>query len=549
MTFSLFVVVVVVVVLLSHVESFSSAATSLRSQSVDTTRANDPHMTCLSSHAVPSLVILGAAKGGTTDVWDMLATHHCKFNNGKHLTWKIEKEVNLLAHQLCGIEKDMCSARDVYMMLRCPRKLASDENFSACKAFYESKQLQASASASMESIKSSISERERATVSVERKVSYKSESDRFRYTATARPSLFFLYTQGSQLFRHIYQETKTPSLYMVLLRNPVERAISLYNHGQMFRLAQNPNVVTGDVLKIGYSLPLEDVLTVEFDILESSICKPLLDRIRAKAVHWTNSYSDSYNQTALFSDMRRIGVLYDQLRRCMASQLRAFNTHGNRKFPVTKSVNNMWNSSIDKSRRHRVNLRQFGLVLEGLYAAQLCGWLGSGLFSTTVEEGSGSTLMHSSRILIAQSELLFKERHQFFNNILLPFLHPPGCRTSENVVSDDDIATGGDMIAQSIIVNGSSLSQQQRAVKTATGSSNLTKRKIANQKLVKLPCALLTHSTKKRLHNFYQDNLPLLGLLRTLTTTFGKKGNNNNERRGSDDRFFTIAPANLNEWW
>ena len=157
--------------------------------------------------------------------------------------------------------------------------------------------------------------------------------------------------------------------------------------------------------------------------------------------------------------------------------------------------------------------------------------------------------MHSSRILIAQSELLFKERHQFFNNILLPFLHPPGCRTSENVVSDDDITTGGDMITQSIIVNGSSLSQQQRAVKTTTGSSNLTKRKIANQKLVKLPCALLTHSMKKRLHNFYQDNLPLLGLLRTLTTTFAKKGKNNNERRGSDDRFFTIAPANLNEWW
>lgn len=147
---------------------------------------NNSRYACLNSSAVPSLVILGAAKGGTTDVYDMLTTFHSLFN--KHRLWQIEKEVNLLAPHLCHksghareygraeLVADTCSADDVYVMLRCQRQLAAKENLTLCRQFLDKHDPRA--------------HDRHAAPAVSPHLPY-------QHTITARPSLFFQYTHGT----------------------------------------------------------------------------------------------------------------------------------------------------------------------------------------------------------------------------------------------------------------------------------------------------------------------------------------------------------------
>ena len=287
------------------------------------------HPSCLNSNAVPSLVILGAAKGGTTDVWDMLTTFHSKFNNPKLRPWKIEKEVNLLSPHMCSRDHNKhegCTPtpRDVYLMLRCPRKLAIQENYTACKQFFETQQLRQQ---HPRQHKSTLPQPQRAASPL--------SPLHFEYSATARPTLFFLYTQAAQLFRQLTARTHTPSLFMVLLRNPVDRAVSLYNHGQMLKLAQHPDVLSADVLSVGYSLPLEDVLAIEFDLLySSSECKRLLEDIHLTSQKWSAG-SHVMSAQSFFTDLQRIGISFDRLRLCMSAQLRLFNSQGSDRYPLS----------------------------------------------------------------------------------------------------------------------------------------------------------------------------------------------------------------------
>ena len=574
---------------------------------------------CLSNNSVPSLVILGAAKGGTTDIWSLLSTHHSLFNNNKRVVnkkevnkrvvnkkkskidddikknkmkknnnkkkrnvmkydennnnesmkrqlmnnnnnnnskydvnddevrrlWKIEKEVNLLTPGICGLkqqEKEQqevqhlvtrvcefqqhqyqpqegdlvdfcsnyyqdkrklnyhfilelckkqqrynreqqhlvvdlcnkhqqqqdnnkkCSAYDIYVMLRCQRKLAISENISGCHDFFKK---------------------------------HHSISFQYEYTMTARPTLLFLYTKASQLFQQLMDDTRTPSLFMVLLRNPVDRTISLYNHGQMQKLALNPHVSVDNVFSVGYSMPLEEVLDIEFNILSSN-CKEYLKNIQLMSTELKYINDD----IIFFKYLKRIGNSFDRLRHCMYEKLQQYN-----------------NQQHHKDDR-RVNLRPSGLLLEGIYGAQLSGWLGSGLFHDNKN-------LTPSRILIAQSELLFKDRIQFFNDILLPFLHPVGCiKTSHDQ----------EVLQDSYIVHNVTSS-------TSSEHKRLNKRdkinKIANQKLNKLPCSVISSDMRKRLLLFYQEYFPLSNLLEGLKRLAETK---------RVHKFYTLAPEET-AWW
>ena len=229
-----------------------------------------------------------------------------------------------------------------------------------------------------------------------------------------------------------------------------------------------------------------------------------------------------------------------------------------------------------------MNLRPFGLLLEGLYGAQLSGWLGSGLFLTGSRNGGAQSLPSflSSRLLIAQSELLFKDRFQFFNTVLLPFLHPAACAnhapaaaspatSSPSPVDGDD---GQDhIISNSYITNGTSLSHIKRMSGDTKKNSKLKKKtnKIANQKLNKLPSSVLSPHMKQRLVAFYESNFPLSNLLHALmklhtvnegdgeaasgaagvgSSTSSSCGRGSNVS-SSNNNFFTLAPCDLKSWW
>lgn len=316
---------------------------------------------------------------------------------------------------------------------------------------------------------------------------------------------------GARLFQHTARQTHAPSLFLVLLRSPVGRAVSLYNHGQMLRLAQHSAPVGGEH-SVGYSLPLEDVLSVELWLMQGP-CGEVLQRLATSAQSWDDAPSQS-----LLGDLKQIGVLFDELQRCMSGQLKLFNTLGSREYPLPRSSGN---GSSSGSSSHRVNLRPFGLLAEGLYGAQLSGWLGSGLFQ------GGRRAEALSRVLIAQSELLFRDRFHFFNRVLLPFLHPVSCAQPA-------------AMARSVI---SSDTSSDPPSSHSAGPHKAARSKISNQKPRKLPSSALSSAMESRLRQFYESHLPVTSLLRALVRLQQTEGGSGAEP------FFDIAPADVELWW
>lgn len=95
-----------------------------------------PH--ALSEAAVPSLVLLGTAKGGTTDLWHMIHRVHKGFCSYDPRTSKTvgqqypehiqtKKELDFFSQGLdsvcSGTSGNVCSAADMRVLLRCPNDL------------------------------------------------------------------------------------------------------------------------------------------------------------------------------------------------------------------------------------------------------------------------------------------------------------------------------------------------------------------------------------------------------------------------------------------
>jgi hypothetical protein len=157
------------------------------------------------------LVILGAAKGGTTDIWNMLHTYHSKYNSVRLTPWQTEKELNLLDPTVC--QESLCNSSELYYLLRCPyqllRKTERKNVLQVCYDFQQSR---------LEKYRNPIAAR---------------MMSKKMHTLTARPSLLFSYTDASKLLMQISKETHYRPLFIVLLRQPVHRIVSLYNHGQV----------------------------------------------------------------------------------------------------------------------------------------------------------------------------------------------------------------------------------------------------------------------------------------------------------------------------
>jgi hypothetical protein len=186
------------------------------------------------------------------------------------------------------------------------------------------------------------------------------------FTVTASPSLLYEYAAASLILGRILANTFIPPLFIILLKDPVSRTISLYNHWYLQELQ------TGN----GYSLSLEELVSLELDLLSRPYPSSLLNMI-VESVH---------NET-------RVRAVLGA-----AASLRAY---------MEDSL-----QTLSLQRGGRLNLRSFGLVLDACYLIQLVGWTRSPHISL------------KRRLLIAKSEGFLQDREGFLRSHLLPFLFP-----------------------------------------------------------------------------------------------------------------------------
>lgn len=171
----------------------------------------------ITDRATPSVVILGTAKGGTTDIWDLLHVLHRGFATFVPVTYsplcpcRIRPWKELLFfnenHSYCTTDQNVrksCNASQMSTLLRCPTSVFLNHSYHhsdlllACLNDLTAKQ---------------------ASVPL--------------FTATASPMLLQSAKSASFALTELYGETKSPPFFVVLLRDPTRATISLYNHGMV----------------------------------------------------------------------------------------------------------------------------------------------------------------------------------------------------------------------------------------------------------------------------------------------------------------------------
>lgn len=213
-----------------------------------------------------------------------------------------------------------------------------------------------------------------------------------------------------------------------------------------------------------YTLPLEQVLEIELDILSSLHAKSYLDVIRstsarmrdwddivacAKAyvelqtfverelLNYKNIASPIFratsNTTARNNKLHKshsIGEVPAHFRSLMRSREESsgraafqnksdglVNKYHSRLQRVPQAVSSHEasrdNTTARLTQSPKIHSRRYGLVLNSLYTPQLCTWLVTEIMNST-----------NARFIIVKSEHIFQNRLKFFFEDFLPFLHP-----------------------------------------------------------------------------------------------------------------------------
>jgi hypothetical protein len=178
--------------------------------------------------------------------------------------------------------------------------------------------------------------------------------------------LLYEYQLTSHILSSFAKETNASPLFLLLLRDPIQRTISLYNHWYLQELH------TGN----GYSLPLEQLLELELNLLSLPYPQSLLQSI----------YSAITNHTSLSS----LFASHEKLIQYMATSL----------------------SDLSKNSNGRLNLRSFGLVLDAWYLPQIIGWTRSRHINL------------KRKLLILKSEDFLAHRLEILQSTILPWLFP-----------------------------------------------------------------------------------------------------------------------------
>jgi hypothetical protein len=174
----------------------------------------------ISSGATPSVVILGTAKGGTTDIWDLLHVIHsgfstfaskeysnkcpCRIRPWKELLFFNDYHDYCNNHNNNSSVRKFCNVSEISTLLRCPtsvfvnHSLKQSDMLLACHNDLAAKHASAPV-----------------------------------FTATASPMLLQSAKSAGFALMQLFRETKAPPFFVVLLRDPTRATISLYNHGMV----------------------------------------------------------------------------------------------------------------------------------------------------------------------------------------------------------------------------------------------------------------------------------------------------------------------------
>lgn len=180
---------------------------------------------------------------------------------------------------------------------------------------------------------------------------------------TASPSLIYEYIIGGHAITSFAKETGARPLFIALLKDPVQRIMSLYNHWQ---------VQSGES---GHSLDLDTLVGLELGILATPKAKRLLEIIA------TMKSVPKHSRGARAAETLRIFM--------------------------TKML-----TGISDVGAGKLNLRSFGLVLDGLYLPQIYGWW---RLTPLIQQGS---------LLVVKSEYFKENRERCVSENILPFLFP-----------------------------------------------------------------------------------------------------------------------------
>lgn len=232
------------------------------------------------------------------------------------------------------------------------------------------------------------------------------------YTVTASPSLLYEHELGTYTLSHFSKETGSLPLFIILLKDPIQRTISLYNHWSLQELS------TGN----GYSLSLENMIELELNLLALPYPQSLLSIIYTSILNRTNIKLLFEAEEKLYSYM-------------------------------TQSL-----GYLSKTSFGRLNLRSFGLILDGFYLPQIIGWTRS------------SKLNLKKHLLILKSEYFIENRIDCIKSVILPFLFPKDEQDTSSLIITKE-----------------------------------TLPKVQNIKLNKLNSSLLSPNIMKRLYQFYNS--------------------------------------------
>jgi hypothetical protein len=333
------------------------------------------HNPLLFSSSVSKFLFQGTAKGGTTDLWHILQRLNVGFSQYEINSTRIiqtKKELDFFSGVLCTPPPSLsssslltgnslpCSASVMKTFLKCPRHLI-DQHFSSFSS--------ADSVSSLALIKT-------CQQWLDQYLDQSLPSP--LYTITASPSLLYEHESVSSILSSLITETNASPLFILLLRDPIQRTISLYNHWSI----QEAN--SGN----GYALPLEQLLELELDLLLLPQPQRLL--------------------RAIFSSL-------NSSPRTKASLISVMTSHSQLLLFMSQAL-----SSISSLSHGRLNLRSYGLVLDAWYLPQIIRW------TTTRWRGSASSssLNLKGKLLIMKSEEFLHNRLDVLQSDLLPWLFP-----------------------------------------------------------------------------------------------------------------------------
>jgi hypothetical protein len=193
----------------------------------------------LNSSAIPSLVILGIAKGGTTDLWDLLHNYHRGFQSYSYSSTSSRstpphkslvhpwKELDFFSfHSSTNICSDLvhCSIENIKTFLSCPTSIFQNSLHSH-SPLKESNQTPTHL---LHAPPHPLHLLELCSHEILHRKIIPS-----LYSATASPSLIFSAPSASKVLMKFYEVTKAAPLFLVLFRHPIDWVVSMYNHGMV----------------------------------------------------------------------------------------------------------------------------------------------------------------------------------------------------------------------------------------------------------------------------------------------------------------------------